>query len=100
MSLTAFSARCRCPVCNASQDWSEECRRCAADLRFLAEVVCAAEKEQKECLLSIARGQYQQALCLAKRLDSLLSNETSVKLLTVCHLLCEEFQDAVELAKE
>jgi hypothetical protein len=99
MSFADLSVSCRCPACRATQDWSEECRRCGADMWMLREVAQAAEAAQRNCLLAVASGQYGEARHMAKRLVRLRPNERATQLLAVCHLLCEDFHAAMELAK-
>ena len=99
MSNATSAVRCRCPVCGAAQDWSAQCRRCAADLTLLWEVADAANSVRRSCLLALVQSKHDEALALAKRLVRLRSDAPERRLLAVCHLMCEDYAAAASLAK-
>jgi len=84
-----------CPTCNARQVWSDECRRCKTDLSLLRQVWLTAEHERRRCLCELADGQPLRALQHARAYSEYVGHEQAQRLLIVCHLLSENWHEAI-----
>ena len=84
-------AQVRCPVCRASQAWSDTCRRCKCDLSLLRSVAAAFWEVRAGCLRHLRAGRWAEALREARRACDLCPGEETTRLLAVCHLLCEDW---------
>jgi hypothetical protein len=82
-----ISESLRCPTCNAVQAWSDECRRCKSDLRFLRHVVESRQLHRESALVALRRGHYAAALIEAQQAYDLYPDPDSKRLLATCHLL-------------
>ncbi len=87
-----------CPTCNARQVWSDQCRRCRADLALLRQVWRTAEIEHRRCLRELSAGRPRQALQYAQRYAAYVGQTEAARLLGVCSLLCEDWSAASRIA--
>ena len=87
-----------CPTCNARQVWSDQCRRCRADLTLLRQVWRTAEIEHRRCLRELSAGRPRQALLHAQRYAAYAGRTEAARLLGVCSLLCEDWSTASRIA--
>ena len=99
-SAADISQTLRCPTCNASQVWSDECRRCKSDLRFLRQVVEAQRAHHHFALQAFAQGRYLTALVEAQHAYDLYPDAEGRQLLASCHLMAGNWQQAVQLAAD
>jgi ribosomal protein L40E len=83
-----------CPTCNARQTWSDECRRCKADLTLLRQVWQTAQWQRRQCLHALSADEPHRALQHARRYAELVGQDQAARLLGVCHLLCENWSQA------
>ena len=83
-----------CPTCNARQTWSDECRRCKADLALLRQIWQTAEAEHRRCLRELSAGRPRQALRHAHRYATYVGHDQASRLVGVCTLLCEDWLSA------
>ena len=91
--------RVRCPTCNATQAWSDTCRRCTCDLTLLGSAHEACAGHRRRCLLFLRTGRLSEALRQAHRCYALCPDERSARLLAVCHLLSGNWTRAIALAQ-
>lgn len=84
----------RCPTCRATQEWSNECRRCRCDLTLLWEANQAADDLRRRCLWELNAGSPGRALAFARSYDALTANADSRELLAVCALLAGDWPTA------
>lgn len=90
----------RCPTCNASQTWSDECRRCKSDLRLLRRVIQDWQRHCERSLQALSEGRTFAALTEAQRAYELYPDEFSQKLLASCHLVNDSWPAAIQLARQ
>ena len=90
----------RCPTCNATQPWSDECRRCKCDLSLLRQCWRTREAERRRCLRQLKAGRPHRALRHARRYAAIVGAAEASRLLGVCLLLCGNWPDACALAAE
>jgi hypothetical protein len=96
-SASLAAGMVRCPTCKASQDWSDECRRCKSDLRLLRAFADAYELNRRACLEAICSGDAAAATHHAQRCHLLEPNSDSRRMLALAALLREDWAEAAEL---
>ena len=89
----------RCPTCGAAQAWSDACRRCKCDLRFLREVAEAGVRSRDVCLRHLRDGRLREAFHDARRFQALAATPESLRLLAVVALRREDWPTAAALAR-
>ena len=89
----------RCPTCGALQEWSDACRRCRCDLILLRRVALAIQSRRRRCRRALQSGRISEALHHARRLQTLCPDPSAARLLTVCHLLQEDWFTAATVAR-
>ena len=87
-----------CPTCNAKQPWSDVCRRCKTDLQLLHGVWQTYQQTRRRCLVHLREGRLAEALEQARQLHALCPDAHSRRLLAVCHLLRENWHEALTIA--
>lgn len=97
---TDISESLRCPTCNATQTWSDECRRCKSDLRLLRRVIEARRLHRENALRAIRDNQFPTALVEAQQAYDLYPDSNSRRLLATCHLLAGNWLQAMMLARD
>jgi hypothetical protein len=83
-----------CPTCNARQVWSDQCRRCKADLSLLRQIWRSAEDARQQCLHELAAGRAARALRHAQIYAAYVGWRNARRLLAVCYLCNEDWQRA------
>ncbi len=91
------AAEMTCPACRARQTWSDECRRCKCDLSLLHAVYDRGEVARRSCLRAVNEGRYEDALGHAQLHAELNGGQRAIHLLAVCHLICEDWEEARQL---
>jgi hypothetical protein len=86
----------RCPTCKARQEWAETCRRCKCDLRLLRAAERAYHRFRQACLQNLYAGCPAKALRAANACRQLRPGVESYRLLALCHLLEENWAEALE----
>jgi hypothetical protein len=85
----------RCPVCRAEDNYTEQCRRCKADLGLLV----AIERDRATSLIAAemhaGRGDAEPCLAAARRADSLRRDRDSLQWTAVGSLLKRDFAEAL-----
>ena len=80
-----------CPTCGARQVATDSCRRCQCDLSL----VQAAHQWQvtlhRRCLALLRQRRLHRATRVARKCCEFSPNESSIRLLAVCHLLQGNF---------
>lgn len=97
--LDSDEATVRCPTCGANQSWSDTCRRCKCDLALLRSAAEMCRRTRETALVHLREGRLSEALREARQLHDMCPNERSTRLLTVCHLLCGEWAEAMAVAE-
>jgi hypothetical protein len=87
----------RCPTCNAQQAWSDECRRCKCDLSLLHRLWRRRRRLRDACLRRLRAGRPAEARAYAEQYRS-LSPDDGMRLLAVCHLLSDNWTQALREA--
>jgi hypothetical protein len=87
-----------CPVCRASQIWSDICRRCRCDLSLLRRAEEARGRSRQEALLHLRAGRWADAEGAARAYHELQPVADSRRLLAVCCLLSGDFRQAAAWA--
>src|SRR5689334_10938388 len=88
----------RCPTCGARQGWTDTCRRCKSDLRFLRDAAEAYEGHRRASLLHLLDGEPEAALRHARICHELRPDAQSRRLLAICHLAHHDWADALAWA--
>jgi hypothetical protein len=83
-----------CPVCRATQEWSDVCRRCRCDLRLLRQADLARRRARQQVLLHLRAGCWAEAQRAAQTCHALQPDADSRRLLAVCCLLGGKFRQA------
>jgi len=83
-----------CPVCRATQAWSDVCRRCRCDLSLLRRAEEARGKSRQDALLHLRAGRWAEAESAARAYHQLQPAADSRRLLAVCCLLSGDFEAA------
>jgi hypothetical protein len=91
------SVALRCPVCRASDNRGPQCRRCKADLALLLRLEEERERGLEAARRHAGRGQAADCLRAARRADLLRSDNDSLELLAVAHLLLGDYGTARSL---
>jgi hypothetical protein len=86
----------RCPTCGARQEWADTCRRCKCDLRLLRAAEQTYERSRQLCLHHLHAGRPDTALPAAINCHSLRPGPETYRLLALCHLLEENWPEALE----
>jgi hypothetical protein len=89
----------RCPTCGARQVWADLCRRCKCDLRLLRAAAEAYEQHRQESLRLLNSGIGELALRNARSCHLLWPGTESNRLMALCYLVQENWNDAVEQAR-
>ena len=84
-----------CPVCQARQIWSDECRRCKCDLSLLRAMCLDSQHARSDCLRQLRAGNHEVAILRARRYVRLSPCEDALRLLAVCSLLMSDWRCAL-----
>ena len=93
------SGTIRCPTCRASQEWSDECRRCRSDLRLLRALDQEYADHRGHCLLNLRLDRSHAALPHARACMHLRPDEAAQRLLAVCALACGDWPTALAIGQ-
>ncbi len=91
------AATMRCPVCQAEQAWSAQCRRCKCDLALLEFVHRSIDQLEQDCLFALARNEFSCALELAHIAWRWRPSDSNCRRLAVCNLLRGDWSAALKL---
>ena len=86
MAIYPEASAMRCPICRATQPWSDTCRRCGGDLSLLVQTRRAAHHARREALVALRAGDTTTALTHAERAHELEPGEATHRLLLACRL--------------
>jgi hypothetical protein len=89
----------RCPTCGARQVWADTCRRCKCDLRLLRSAAEAYKRHRQQSLLNLNAGLAESALRHARTCHVLNPGTESNRLMALCYLVQENWNDAVDKAQ-
>ena len=89
----------RCPTCNASQDWSDVCRRCKCDLSLMVALLRRRERLQDACRRALRAGQYEEARRSALACLAISSDPDTLRLLAVSCLASGRTASAVRVVQ-
>jgi hypothetical protein len=89
----------RCPTCGVEQEWADSCRRCRCDLRLLRAAEEAYWRHRRECLGALENGRIEVALAHARKSHELFPHAESHRLMAVCELMSERWQEALREAR-
>lgn len=87
-----------CPVCRATQAWSDTCRRCRCDLGLFRRADEARRHARQQALLHLRAARWADARRAAEAYHALEPGIDSRRLLAVCCLLGGDFSQAVDWA--
>ena len=90
----------RCPTCRASQEWSDDCRRCKSDLRLLREFMMAYQEGRRGFVRAIHANDPRAASRHATRCHALQPDATSRKMLAIAALFQGDWASAAALAEQ
>ena len=88
-----------CPTCNASQDWSDVCRRCKCDLSLVVTLLRRRERLQDTCRRELLAGQYEEARHAALACRAISNDPDTIRLLAVSCLASGRTAAAVRVAQ-
>ena len=94
------SGMVRCPTCQASQEWSQVCRRCKSDLRLLRAFAEGYERSRRACLEAASSGDPRAASHHARLCHTLRPDASSRRLLALAALLRGDWPTAAALASQ
>jgi hypothetical protein len=92
-------ARMRCPTCRAEQEWSDACRRCQSDLSLFRQTVTATLALRHRVLTELQAGRFPEAQRLAQELVLMNDETANRRLMAVCSLLAEDFDQAARVGR-
>ncbi len=87
-----------CPVCRATQAWSDSCRRCRCDLGLLRRADEARRQARQQASLHLRAGRWADAQRAARAYHALQPGCDSRRLLAVCCFLVGDFHEAAQWA--
>jgi hypothetical protein len=93
----SLAAIMHCPACKAEQVWSNECRRCRADLSLLRGATEAARRAERECLAALSQADFAKALAAAQQAFHWSPRDCNRRRLAICSLLCGDYRLAIRL---
>lgn len=83
-----------CPVCKASNDPGETCRRCKADLSLLWAVEQQRQVEISRARRWLTQGRWEEAIAAADQAGQLRSDAEVHRLRAMAHVLRRDFASA------
>lgn len=89
----------RCPTCGARQAWADTCRRCKCNLRLLRAATEAYARHRRLSLQLLNAGAAELALPHARSCHLLNPGTESNRLMALCYVVQENWNDAVEKAR-
>lgn len=84
----------RCPACKAENAVGPTCRRCKADLSLLFHLEAQRERLRMQAEWHAGRGEGEQAVALAIRMDDLRAGKDALRLECMGHLLQRDYARA------
>jgi len=99
LSNDCLGAEIRCPVCRAVQAPADVCRRCRCDLGLVRATIETFRQQRGQCLQSIRKGAWPDALRHARAAHELCPSRESTRLIAVCHLFCQQWPSALAAAR-